>query len=147
MDNPYAPPSSAADSSLVIVWWLWLLPALMVLILPLTWYFAVLTRGLESVLSSGIGGDDGLAILGLTVVPFIFGCPPLLVLSLLYGFLFWRHRQRGITLSARFWVPVYGAALLLVMVTVMVVVGLSRGRREYWTPPPSGLNVERQEDP
>jgi hypothetical protein len=32
------------------------------------------------------------------------------------------------------------------MVTVMVVVGLSRGRREYWTPPPSGLNVERQED-
>jgi hypothetical protein len=133
------------DSSLVIVWWLWLVPALMVLILPLAWYFALLTRGLESVLSSGIGGG-GYATLGLTVVPFIFGCPPLVVLSLLYGLLFWRHRKRGITLSARFWVPVYGAALLLVMVTVMVVVGLSRGRREYWTPPPGGPNIERQED-
>jgi hypothetical protein len=122
------------NSILVVVWWLWLVPALMVLIFPLHWYFALLTRGLESVQSSGIGGGE-LAIVGLSALPFIFGLPPLVVLSLLYGFLFWRHRQRGTVLSARFWVPVCGAALIFLMLAVMVVVALSRGQREYWTPP------------
>lgn len=116
------------DSLLVIVWWLWLVPALMVLLLPLQWYFALATRGLDSVLSAGIGGD-GFAILGLTAVPFIFGSPPLVVLSLLYGLLFWRHRERGVTLSARFWLPLYGAALLLAMLAVMAAVVLSRAHR------------------
>jgi hypothetical protein len=128
------------DSILVIVWWLWLVPALMVLLLPLEWYFALITRGLDSVLSSGIGGD-GLAALGRTAVPFIFGFPPFVVLSPLYGLLFWRHRQRGITLSARFWVPICGGALLLVMLAGMVVVSLSRERQEYWMPL-IGLNSE-----
>jgi hypothetical protein len=121
------------DSSLVVVWWLWLVPALMVLLLPLQWCFAVLTRGLESVLSSGIGGG-GFAILGLSAVPFVLGSLPLVVLSLLYVFLFWRHRQRGIALGARFWVPIYGAALILVLLAVMVFLTLSHGHRE-WTPP------------
>lgn len=118
------------DSLLVVVWWLWLVPALMVLQLPLQWYWALATRGLESVLSSGLGGD-GFAILGLTAVPFIFGSPPLVVLSLLYGFLFWRHKERGIALSARFRVPVYGAALIVVMLAVMIFVGLARARHGY----------------
>jgi hypothetical protein len=43
-------------SILAIVWWLWLLPAPMVLLLPLQWYWALLTRGFESVSSSRIGG-------------------------------------------------------------------------------------------
>src|SRR5688572_30094343 len=104
----------------------------MVLPLPLQWYFALATRGLESVLSSGIGGD-GFAILGPTAVPFVLGFPPLVSLSLLYGFLFWRHRERGIALTARLRVPLYGAGLLAVMLAVMVLVALSRGRRELRT--------------
>ena len=133
------------DSILVIVWWLWLLPAVMVLLLPLQWYFALLTRGLENVLSSGIRGD-GFAILVPTAVPFLFGAPPLVVLSLLYGFLFWRHKERGIPLTARFWVPVYGTALLFVMLAVMVLLVLSSGRRDNWTLAPSALVIERQGD-
>ena len=116
------------DSLLVIVWWLWLMPAVMVLLLPLQWYFALVTRGSDGVLSSGMGGN-GFAILGFTAVPFIFGSPPLVVLSVLYGFLFWRHRERGIALSARFWIPLYGAALLVVMLAVMVMVALPRAQR------------------
>lgn len=113
------------DSVLAIVWWLWLVPALMVLPLPLQWYFAMFTRGPESVLSSGIGGG-GFAIFGLAALPFIMGLPPLLLLSLLYGFLFWRRRERAVALGVRFWVPIYGSALLLVMVAVMTLAALSR---------------------
>jgi hypothetical protein len=114
------------DSLLVIVWWLWLVPAVMVLLLPLQWFFALLTRGLDSVFSSGIGGDTRLALTALSV---IFGSPPLVVLSALYGFLFWRHRERGITLSTRFWIPLYGVALLVVMLAVMLMITPSRGPR------------------
>src|SRR6187549_3661143 len=102
------------DSLLVIVWWLWLVPALMVLFLPLQWCFALVMRGLDRVWSTGIGGD-GFAILGRTAVPFIFAVPPFVVLSVLYGFLFWRHRERGIALHARFWIPIYGGALLVAL--------------------------------
>lgn len=109
------------DPSLVIVWWLWLVPALMVLLLPFAWYFALLTRGLESVLSSGVGGDH-FAILGPTAVPMILGFPPLVILSAIYGFLFSRHRARGVTLSARFWIPIHGTTLLVVMLAVMLMV-------------------------
>jgi hypothetical protein len=116
------------DAILVIVWWLWFVPALMVLILPLQWYLALLTRGLDSLLSTGISGD-GFAILGLSAVPFILGFLPLVVLSVLYGFLFWRHRERGITLHARFWIPICGSALLVVMLTIMMVVTMSPGQR------------------
>lgn len=122
------------SSMLVVVWWLWLVPALMVLLLPLQWYFALLTRGLESVLSSGIA-PGGFAIIGAAAVPFIWGFVPFVILSLLYVFLFWRHRERGLVLSVRFWVPLYGAALLVALLTVMAIVTLSRERREYGAPP------------
>jgi hypothetical protein len=130
-------------SSLVIVWWLWLAAALMVLPLPVQWYAALLTRGLEAVSSSGIGGD-GFAILGSTAVSLILGGPPFVIISLLYGFLFWRHRERGIPLTTRFWVPIYGAALLLVMLAVMVLAHSRAGGRESWTPPSTGLNIGSQ---
>jgi O-antigen/teichoic acid export membrane protein len=125
------------DPLLVVVWWLWLVPALMVLLLPVQWCLALLSRGRESLLSSGVGGD-GFAILGSAAVPFILGILPFVLLSLLYGFLFWRHRERRITLGARFWVPIYGSTFIVVMLGVMALVTLSHEQREYWAPPPSG---------
>ena len=127
------------DTLLVVVWWLWLGPALMVLLLPVRWGFALLIRGGESVSSSGIGGD-GFAILGAAAVPFILGILPFVLLSLLYGFLFWRHRERSIALSARFWVPIYGSIFIVLILGIMAFVTLSREQREYWVPPPSGFS-------
>ena len=118
-------PPAKPDSSLVIVWWLWFVPALLVLVLPLRWFLALLARGLEGVLSTGVEGD-GFAIFGRSVVPAFLATPPLLLLSALYGFLFWRHRERRIPLAPRFWIPVYGSALLFVMIAAMVLAALSR---------------------
>jgi hypothetical protein len=115
-------------SIIAIVWWLWLLPALTVLLLPVQWYFALLTRGSESVLASGIGGD-GFALVAATVVAFVFGSPPLVLFSLVYGFLFWRHRRRGVALSARHWVPIYGIVLILALFAGMAFVTLSASGR------------------
>jgi hypothetical protein len=118
------------DTILVVAWWLWLGPALMVLVLPVRWGLALLIRGRESVASSGIG-EGGFAILGAAAVPFILGILPFVLLSLLYGFLFWRHRERGIALSARFWIPIYGSTFVVLILIVMAFVTLSREQGEY----------------
>ena len=122
---------------LLVVWWLWLVPALMVLLLPLKWWLAWFVRGRESVLLSGADGG-GVAILGASALPFIVGILPFLLLTLLYGFLFWRHRERGISLSARFWVPIYGTAFILALSGIMALVTLSREHNEQQTPLGSG---------
>jgi hypothetical protein len=118
---------------LLVVWWLWFVPALMVLFLPLEWWFALLVRGRESVSLSGVDGG-GVAILGASAVPFLFGILPFLLLSSLYGFLFWRHRERGIPLGARFWVPIYGAAFILVMGGITALVTLTNEQQDYQPP-------------
>jgi len=118
------------DALLSIAWWLWFVPALMVLPLPLQWYFALAMHALKSGFSSPIDGAR-FAILESTAVPFIFGFPPLVVISLLYGFLFWRHTERGVALTPRFRIPLYGSGLLAIMLALMALVAFSPGRREY----------------
>jgi hypothetical protein len=113
-----------ADATLIVVWWLWLVAALLALPLPIEFAVALGTRGLESVQSSGIGGG-GFALLTLSALLAIVSFPPLLVLSPLYALLLWNRRKQGVPLSARFWVPVYGSALLVAMLTFML---LSVGR-------------------
>jgi hypothetical protein len=115
------------DGTLVVVWWLWLVPALLALPLPVEFAIAVGMRGLESVQSSGIGGG-GFALLNLPAVLALVSFPPLLVLSPLYALLVWKRRKRGVTVSARFWIPVYGSALLAATLALMVV-SVSIGRQ------------------
>jgi hypothetical protein len=121
--------STKADSNVVVVWWLWVVTALLALPLPIQWAFAVTIRGLDSVFSEGIGGD-GFAILSVSALLTLVTSPLLLIISPLYAFLFWSRRRQGVRLSARFWIPLYGSALLAAMLSLMVLSVLAGTRRE-----------------
>jgi hypothetical protein len=110
-----------ADSTVVVVWWLWMLTALLALPLPMMWAAAVCTRGLESVRSSGIGGGEIAPLSMLPALLALFTSPALVILSSLYAFLFWNRRRRGLRIGARFWLPIWGTVVLLVMLSVMVL--------------------------
>lgn len=124
-----------ADSTLVIVWWLWLVPALGVLLLPVEFAVAVCVRGLDSVQSSGIRGG-GSAFFDLSAVLVLLSFPPLLILSPIYALLFWNRRRRGAPLSRRFWVPLYGSVLLIVALALVALTMLAGARRRDATPSP-----------
>jgi hypothetical protein len=109
-----------ADSALVTVWWLWMAAALLASALPLEWAIAVLSRGLASVQSLAIDGG-GFALLSGSALLTLLALPPLSILSPVYAFLFWNRRSRGAHLSARFWLPIYGSALVVVMLSLMVL--------------------------
>lgn len=121
---PGAHPRAKADSSLVILWWIWLVAALLALPLPMGFYVALCIRGLDSIASSGIA-NSGFALLSLPAVFALFAVPPFLIVSALYAFLFWSRTKRGATLSARFWVPIYGSVLLATLMLLMVFLVLS----------------------
>jgi hypothetical protein len=113
----------AAEPALVVVWWLWLVIALLALPLPVEWAVAVYTRGLDSVRSSGISGG-GFALIGVPAILALVSFPPLLVLSSLYAFLFWNARRRSVRLRAWFWVPIYGSVMLIAVLSLMVLLAL-----------------------
>jgi hypothetical protein len=110
----------SADTSLRVVWWLWLVPAILALPLPFDLVIALCTRGWGSVQSSGIG-RGGFAIVDLASVVSGLSALPLAMVSLLYVFLFWRHRERGLRLSARYLVPIYGSVAFVMIAMVLWV--------------------------
>ena len=112
-----------AESTLIVVWWLWLMTALLALPLPVEWAVAVFTRGLDSVLSTGISGG-GFALIGVPALLALLTFPPLSVLSPLYAFLFWKGRRRGVRLRAWFWVPIYGSVVLISMLLLIVLLAV-----------------------
>jgi hypothetical protein len=132
-----------ADSPLLLVWWFWLPPALMELPLPLRYFHAVCTRGWESVATTGIGGD-GFAILGFTGLLTLYGLVPFLFLSALYAFLFFRRKRRGVKLSARFWIPIYGFVSIVAALSLLLIIASANARREHM--PPNGWSPETVRD-
>ena len=108
-----------ADPTLVVVGWLWLACALPAVPFPVTFIVALLGRGWASIASSGIGGG-GFALLNVPAVLTLLSFPPLVVLSLLYAFLYWRRRERGVRLGRRFAIPLYGSVLLASVYALMV---------------------------
>lgn len=107
------------------MWWLWLLPALVALVIPVELFVSVATRGWEDVRSSGIAGGEIGLVYGSGIFT-VLSFPVLLVVSPLYVFMFWRRRERGVPMSRRFWVPIYGSALLVVVWGYLVLSALSR---------------------
>jgi hypothetical protein len=128
-----------AGSGLLLVWWFWLPPALMELALPVRYFHAVFTRGWESVATTGIG-SGGFAILDWTATLTLYGLVPFLFLSALYAWLFWRRKQRGAKLGARFWVPIYGFVSIVAAVALMLIIASANARREHM--PPNGWSPE-----
>lgn len=103
------------NTALNVVWWLWLVPAVGALVVPVEFVVSVAIRGWEDV--------GFVFVIGMFATVFSF--PPFLVLSPLYIFMFWRKKEQGVTLSRRFWVPIYGTALLVVVWAAMVLRALS----------------------
>ena len=81
---------ATAPSALRVVWWLWLVPAVFALVMPVEYLVAVCIRGLDDVRSTGIARGE-MGLIYATGIFAVFSFPPLLVLSPLYIFMFWRH--------------------------------------------------------
>jgi len=116
---------ATAPSALRVVWWLWLVPAVFALVMPVEYLVAVCIRGLDDVRSTGIARGE-MGLIYATGIFAVFSFPPLLVLSPLYIFMFWRQKEQGVALSRRFWVPVYGTALLVVVWAALVLPVLAK---------------------
>jgi hypothetical protein len=91
----------------------------MAMAMPLDIALAVHERGWDEFQRSGLGG--GFAMIGLSGALLIVSLPPLMVLTPLYVFLFWRSKERGVVLSRRYWLPIYGSLFLVVTFAILLL--------------------------